>query len=272
MLTLAIGFVSGILFAVIGKLAWPDFVGPFWMGLLGILGFIAVSLPLNLWVKKRQEALFREIQAMIEENQQALRRKITQIQNKMMSSTKGVQRQIEKQQQEGIEKAIAALDRADCLKKWNVLAERQTNTLRGQLAYQIQDFELADRALAKSLNMDPLTVCMKMARFCKKGEMEAVDKLFKKMKRRFKDENGAILYGLYSWILLKENRLDEAIDVLLAGKDKYDSDVLRKNWEHLVNGRERQFSNAGFGDLWYSLHLETPKPVRVKQRRSGKLR
>ncbi len=66
--------------------------------------------------------------------------------------------------------------------------------------------------------------------------------------------------------------MDEAIDVLLAGKDKYDSDVLRKNWEHLVNGRERQFSNAGFGDLWYSLHLETPKPVRVKQRRSGKLR
>ena len=214
MLTLVIALASAVMLAALGNLALPDFIGPVWTAILAVLGFLAASIPLNLWVKKRQEALFLQVQAVLAESQQHVRRRVMQMQNKMMSSSKGLQRQLEKQQAAAIEQAIGMLAAAEPLKKWNVLAERQTNTLKGQLAYQLEDFEQADRCFAKSLNMDPLTVCMKMARHYKHGDLAKVDKLFKKMKRRFKDENGALLYGLYSWILLQENRTDQAIDVL----------------------------------------------------------
>ena len=42
--------------------------------------------------------------------------------------------------------------------------------------------------------------------------------------------------------------------------------------EHLVNGRVRRFSNAPFGEQWYALHLEKPKPVKVRQRGKRRFR
>ena len=50
-----------------------------------------------------------------------------------------------------------------------------------------------------------------------------------------------------------------------AGKKKTDDPVLAQNWEHLANKRLNRFSNAGLGDMWYALGLETPAPVRQQQ-------
>jgi hypothetical protein len=41
--------------------------------------------------------------------------------------------------------------------------------------------------------------------------------------------------------------------------------VLKQNWDHLVNGRIKRFSNAGLGEQWYALQLETPKQQRIIQ-------
>jgi hypothetical protein len=112
---------------------------------------------------------------------------------------------------------------------------------------------------------------MKMARMYKHDDIAAVEKLFKKTKRRFKGEKGTILYALYAWILVKKNRVDDAIVLLDEAKKETEDATLAANWDHLVNGRARSFSNAGLGDLWYSLHLETPKPIKVRQRR-GRMR
>ncbi len=272
MLTIVLALSAAVILPLILNFFFPEFIGPVWTTFLAIVGFLAVSIPLNLIIRKKQERIFRGVQNMIEENQNVLRRRINQMQNKMASSPKGLQKQLEKQQSGAIEEAIEMLQEADSLKKWNVLAEKQTNTLRGQLAYQIKDFAAADRYFDNCLALDPLTVAMKMTRLYKRGETEALAKLFKKKKKRFKTEDAAIFYALYSWILVKEERIEDAIEVLDDARKKTENPVLQANWEHLVNGRQRQFSNAALGDLWYSLHLETPKQVRVKQRRGGKLR
>jgi hypothetical protein len=99
--------------------------------------------------------------------------------------------------------------------------------------------------------------------------MDQVEKCFLKGVRRFKDDKAVIIFGLYSWILVKENRIDDAIKVLLDAKTKAENDTLKQNWNHLVNGSIKRFSNAGLGEQWYALMLETPKQQRIQAQPFG---
>ena len=42
--------------------------------------------------------------------------------------------------------------------------------------------------------------------------------------------------------------------------------MLLENHDKLLNGKAKQFSNAGFGDTWYALYLEEPKMKPQRQR------
>ena len=44
-----------------------------------------------------------------------------------------------------------------------------------------------------------------------------------------------------------------------------DNPVIIKNWEMLVNGKIKHFSNSQIGDMWYALQLEKPKMQKVQQ-------
>ncbi|MBO5762438.1 MAG: hypothetical protein J6R85_01075, partial [Lentisphaeria bacterium] len=61
---------------------------------------------------------------------------------------------------------------------------------------------------------------------------------------------------------------DAALAALVDARKRSDNPVLTENWERLINGKVKHFSNANFGDVWYSLYLETPKfkQQRVQQR------
>jgi len=231
------------------------------------VGLLGVSIPLNLWIRKRLEAAFTGVQRMLEQGHAALKRKTVLLQNKMQGGGKALQKALEKEQAAMIRQALAELDKVRPLYKWSVLAERQTNTLRAQLHYQLREFEEADRFFRKCLILDPITLAMKMVRMYRNGDWKGLEKAFRRGKRRFKDEKATLLYAVYSWILVKENRIDDAIKVLDEGRQETENEVLQQNWEHLVNGRVRRFSNAGLGDQWYALFLESPKPVKMRQRR-----
>jgi tetratricopeptide (TPR) repeat protein len=258
--------VNGI---VIGVLSYLGLRTPGWPVFIGLGAFFGTTIPINLWLKKRLEALFGRVQTAIEESQGALRRKINLLQSKMAGGGKGLQKQLEKEQAESIHAALAMLDSIRPYYKWSVMAERQANTVRAQLHYQIQEFEQADACFKKCLIMDPLTLAMKTARSYEQGDIEAVEKACRKGVKRYKDEKGVILYALHSWVLVKVNRVEDAIKLLAKAKDETENATLKANWEHLANGRVRHFSNAGLGDQWYALHMEVPKPVKVKQRALG---
>ncbi|MDD4098580.1 MAG: hypothetical protein PHC30_07400 [Lentisphaeria bacterium] len=262
MLTLMIGLLTAAAAWFGLHLAWPGH--PVWNSVAALFGFLGVGLLINLQVKKRLEAIFGEVQNSIMETQEHLRRKITVLQNKMQGGPR-IQAMVEKEQAEAIMKSIQILDKVTPLKKWNLLAVRQANTLRGQLLFQIKDFAGADPYLDKAIIMDPLTQAMRMTRLYKRGRMEEVTKAFQKGIRRFKDEKATIIYALYSWILVEEGRIDEAVSTLFEAKSRTENDVLRQNWEHLANGRVKRFSNAGLGEEWYALHLEVPKTPRIRQ-------
>ena len=268
MLTIVLSLLVSFLLYAAG-LVWLHSVG--WAVLFGSVGLFASALPLNLWTRKRLERGFTDVQNLLAETQAALRRKAMMLQNKMGGGGKGLQRQIEKEQAAAVRRALELLDTLKPLYKWSVLAERQVNTLRAQLHYQLKEFDDADRCFKKCLILDPTTLAMRMARYYAQGNWKKLEKAFKRGVKRYKDEKSVLLYALYSWILVKEGRIDEAVQILDKAKDETENEVLRSNWEHLANGRVRRFSNAGLGEEWYALMLETPKPVKVRQRR-GRIR
>lgn len=265
MLTIIFSMLVGVALAGGLQVAWPGH--PVVVGLVWLVGFFGTSIAINLVIRKRLEALFKAVQAHIEQSQAQLRRRA--MQQRLTGDNRGALQKIEAEQERSIREAVAILDGIAPIKKWNLLAERQANTLKGQLFYQIKDFDAAQRCLDRSLvpTPDPLTLAMKMALLYRAEKFDEIDKAFRRGVKRFKDDKGTLIYALYAWILVKRDRVADAIAALDEGRTRTEDETLRTNWQHLTNNRVRHFSNAGLGETWYALHLEEPKPMKVRQTR-----
>ena len=92
-----------------------------------------------------------------------------------------------------------------------------------------------------------------------------LDKFFRSRGRRFKGDNAVIPYATYSWILVKQDRIEDAIAALRDARKTTSNETLEKNRELLLNGKVKQFSNAPLAEAWYALMLEEPKMPRIQQ-------
>lgn len=227
---------------------------------------IAVAVPVNLWIRRRLLAVSAKLQARLQEEQEKLRRKILTMQNKGMVGPR-TQAGLEHDMAQGIRNAMAILDEAAPLSKWSVMVPKQVNMMRGQLFFQIRDYDAARPLLEKALALDPVIVCMQMvlAWRAKPEDGKSLDKIFARGAARFKYDRAVLIYAVYSWLLVKQQRLTEAVEILDKGKEKTSDPVIAQNWKHLVNNEMKRFSYAGLGDQWFALGLETPPQVRQRQ-------
>jgi len=230
-----------------------------------MVGFITCSVLVSRAMAKKLKAVMDVVQAHLTTCQEDAYKLINRFQAKPMGSQKLMQDRIEQVMEKGVREALGLLDQAKPLYRWNILAERQINTVRFQLLYQIKEFEPADALLSKILVMEPITLAMKLARLYKTND-PSLEKVFRKGVRKFKSDKAALIYSLYAWILLQQDRHDDALAVLEEGKTKTEDETLVRNWQAVANKRYGQFSNAGLGDQWYALHLEKP----TKPRAGGK--
>lgn len=261
MLAIFISFGIGAAVGII--LFWVGF-GPAMYITIGFLLFAVLQILTGLLIRKLVKRYTNDIQVVMTGAQAKLNKKIQFFQQKPQGGIKTMQKLLEKDQQGFIRQALDATKRFEKLYPWNVLLRKQVNTMRMQFYYQLKEFNKVDELIPKALYMEPMSIAMKMARLYKKGDT-SYKQLFYKKAKKFKGENGVILYALYSWILVKHGNIEEAIKVLQKGKDKTSSEVLERNLESLVNGKEKRFSNAEVGDVWYSLYLEEPKTQKPKQ-------
>lgn len=239
----------------------------------GILGFIATQILISLLVRKKIKAVNEVLQEIMTTGQKRLSHKINQFQNKPGGNPSLIQRQVERDQQDLFKKALEFTDKLEPFRKWNLFMDKQISTLRLQFLYQLKEFNRVDEILSKGLLTgpilsDPVLVAMKMARQFESKNMKGAHKTFKRYVRWFRNDSGALLYGVMSWIYVKQNQVEEARQLLNKAKEKMHHDVILRNWEMLANDRVKSFSNAGFGDQWYSLHLEKP-PAPKQQRMRG---
>lgn len=271
MLTLIISFIISFVCIIASKMAgW----GPSAIMGLAIGGFILSQVLIGLIFRKKTAAVTNELQEMMTKSQRQLSNKANQMAMKAGGNVKLVQRQLERDQQQVFQKALDFTARFEPFKKWNLLMGRQIDTMRLQFLYQLKDFEQVDALLAKGLfkgpmMMEPLPVAMKMARQFKNKDVKGAEKTFNWHIKFFRGNRGALLYGLMSWIYVKQGESEKARQLLLKGKEATASDVLSSNWQLLSNGKEKQFSNKGLGDEWYSLYLETPPAPKAQRVRGG---
>lgn len=232
-----------------------------WALTAAVVAFLGVSLIINLIIRKKMNNIFESVQKNILDSQEKLRKRIMAMQQKFPNQQK-LMEYAEKEQTVSIHEAIDKLAELQPFYKWNFLTKRQVNTLKGQLYFQIKEFEEADKCLAHAFLMDPLLVAMRMTRMFRKGQAKELAKEFHKGVGRFKYEKGLLIYAVYAWALIKDGKIEEAIKVLDEGKDKTENPVLKQNWEHLVNNRLKRISFVGLGDQWLALYLENPPAIR----------
>ena len=255
-----VGVLALLTFGLTGTASWP------WSVFWGILAFAAAQVAAGLIIQKKVKAGMGEVEQVLKDGQKRLQAKVNQWQTRPPGSLKQAQLEMEQDQRRFVEKALDATKPIERFNRWSPLMGRQLATMRLQLYWMLKDFKKVDELMPKAMVMDPMMAAICLARSHMKGETQDQAKLFKKHTRRLRYGQGALLYGLYSWILVQNKDIDGAHKVLIEACEKMENETIKTNREHLANNRIGHFSNAGLGDEWYALHLEQPKVKMQRQR------
>ena len=240
----------------------------------GIAGFIAGFYLVSFLVRRRIAKVQKELEAIMTTGQQRMNRKVQQFQTKPGGNIKLIQRQIEADQKVVYKQGLDFSKRLEPFQKWSLGMGRQIATMRLQFLYQLKEFDQADEILATGgflkgpMMIEPMTVAMKMARQYKNKDVAGAEKTFKRRIKWFKGDRGTLLYGLMTWIFMKEGEPEKARQLLSKAKDATANETFARNWELLSNDKAKSFSNAGLGEEWYGLYLENP-PTPKQQRARG---
>jgi len=240
----------------------------------GIAGFMASFFLIGWLVRKKITAVQNELQEIMLGGQKRMNRKVQQFQSKPNGNIKLIQRQLEADQKVVYKQGLDFTQRLEPFRKWSMLMGRQIATMRLQFLYQLKEFGQVDEILAAGglfkgpMMMEPMTVAMKMARQYKNHDVAGAEKTFKRRVKWFRGDRGTLLYGLMTWILVKEGELEKARALLVKAKDATENDAFSQNWERLSNDKAKNFSNADLGEEWYGLYLENP-PTPKQQRMRG---
>ena len=255
MLTLITAVVIGLIAAYFSGSALNNMA---WGSVIGIVAMIIVQVSIGLFVRAKVNKSNAAIQQQMQEVQNKIQRKINTMQQRPGMSPKFLQSTVEKERNAAVHQALAMLEPLKRYYLWSPLLAKQMNTMKMMFHYQIKEFDKVDALIPKSLFFDPTSIAMRIARMYKKNDPK-LDKYASARLKRAKGESAVLLYALYSWILVKRDRVPEAIKVLAESKKRCDNEVLNANWERLVNGKVKNFSNAAIGEMWYMLYLEEPK-------------
>ena len=260
MLTLLIALITSLLVGAVSYRGLPTSAIVVMMTVVFILVHLVISFILRMQSKK--------INAKLQELMLEIQQKIQGMQNRMMHRPMGSPKQmmqiLEREQQAGLDRMIEALDLYKPLYKWSFLMKRQVNTMKMAFLFQQKKFDEVDKLLPKCMFFDAQSVAIKLVRMYKNNDPK-LDKFFRFRARRFKGDNAVIPYAAYSWILVKQDRIEDAIAALTDARKQTSNEVLEKNRELLLNGKVKQFSNAPLAEAWYALMLEEPKMPRIQQ-------
>jgi hypothetical protein len=283
MISIIISVLSGIVCALgyntMDNATWGTYV-------FGVIGTIISFVLINRWKQKPLNAIIQGVQAKLQDAQEQVQKKANHFQSRPGGNQTAFMKTAEKIQAKATGEAIELLKDAEPFYKWNFLIEKQIDTMRFQLNYQIKNFEESDKYIDKIMLMDPSVVTMKMARLYKKDPLDreavkdpaarkkilkdwSVSKVFHKGKGRMKGANGVLVYATYAWMLNKCGLAEEALSILLEGIKKSPDEVMTQNIDRLRNSKPKSFSNAKYGERWYALYLEEPPKQKQKMKRQS---
>ncbi len=259
MITTILGVITaGLVYWITGR----D-LGGVWGIVCGVAAAMIFQVIAMLVLRRLAGRINNQIQSDMMLAQQRLQRKMQQFQQRPVGSPKVMQQMLEKEQSAALRKALKDSNQLRKFFLWSPMMKKQLATMQMSLHYQLKEFDKADALMKDALLFDARSVAMKLARMYVLKD-PGLERFFTKKCRKFKGEDAAFLCSIYAWMQLKLGNQDKALAALVQAKSTSDNRVVLENWEKLVNGKARHFSNAGFGDAWYSLYLEEPK-VKVQR-------
>lgn len=263
MLTILLGILSAG--AVFTALKQTTEMHLFWIILLAVLGFVAVQIIVSLILRAKMNKINGTLQSVMMETQKNIERKQQMFIRQHNSNQVLMRMQLEAEQKRGIEAALEVCEQFQPMCKWNFMMKKQIATMKMAFHFQMKNWEEVDKLLPGCTFLDPQTISMKLARMYKNKDT-GIDKFFKKGTRLMRKDSIVLPAATYSWILVKQDRKEDALKVLNDALKQTDNAVLTQNRDALVNGKMKMFSNADLAESWYVLALEEPKVQRIQQK------
>lgn len=154
-----------------------------------------------------------------------------------------------------MDKAIALLEAAFPLARWQFLVASQLHGQIGSLLYVQKKFDEAEPHLKKSfVKMWPARAMLGAQHFRRK-EWKEMEDVFDTAIRANKGES--LLYATYAWCEDKRGERKKAIEVLQRGVSQNKSDDrLKTLLTRLQN--DKRMKLEGYGEQWWQFWLESP--------------
>ena len=155
-----------------------------------------------------------------------------------------------------VDRAVAALEAAFPLSRWQFLVEGQLHAQIGTLLYIQKKFDEAEPHLVKSfVKMWPARAMLGAQQYRRK-EWAKMEGTFEAALRANKNE--ALLYAVFAWCQDKRGERKKAIEALTRGVAENPSDEKLKNLLNRTQNDKRMKLAEAWGEQWYQFWLETP--------------
>jgi tetratricopeptide (TPR) repeat protein len=158
--------------------------------------------------------------------------------------------------QRKLDRAIAVMESAFPLGRWQFLVASQLHGQIGSLLYVQKKFDEAEPHLRKSFVKMWAARAMLGAQLFRRKDWKAMESTFEAAVRANKGES--LLYAVYAWCQDKRGEKSKAIEVLQRGAAENKSDERLKTLLGRVQNDKRMKMDA-FGQEWDQFWLETPR-------------
>jgi len=217
LISLAVGAAAALAILAFG-LGWVATLGP------GLVAFVAAYIVLARRTTKQLERLFESMQKEL--------------------------------QAQRIDRAVASLQAAFPLSRWQFLVAAQLHSAIGQLLYVKQDFDAALPHLEKSWVRQWVARGMLGAAHYRRKDVDGAVRILEEAVKASKKEG--LLWAVYAWVLEDAGRHDEAIRILGRGVTANEKDEkLKATLQALQNGKKLKLGKT-YQQEWFQFHLERP--------------
>lgn len=159
-------------------------------------------------------------------------------------------------QAQRFERAIQALERGFVLAPWQFLVASQLHSQLGVLHYVLKAFDKAQPHLEKSFSRHWVARAMLGVQRWRQRDLPGMEKIFEAAVKSNKKEG--LVWCTYAWLLDKEGRHDDAVQVLGRGTAANPSDEkLKTAFQALQNDKKLKLGKL-YGEQWFQFHLEQP--------------
>lgn len=160
--------------------------------------------------------------------------------------------------------------------KWIFMLSSQLDGQIGSIHYLKKDFEKArpylEKAFVRMWDSKLMLACLLSGQVGpnkKAGDMKAVDTLLERV-AKYTPKQG-LLYSTWAWLHWKAGDTKRAIEVLAKGKENLGESDPHLVANHLALQNDKKMKMKGYGEVWYTFHLEQ-HPMVMQQQRGGNVR